>query len=68
MTEKRYTSDIHRIYDDNEEIACADTMDDAEVIVALLNKQEERIKSKERVIKAYEDYIKTLKEDGVLDD
>lgn len=34
----------------------------------LLNKQDERIKSKERVIKAYEDYIKTLKEDGVLDE
>ena len=34
----------------------------------LLNEQDNRIKSKERVIKAYEDYIKTLKEDGVLDD
>ena len=40
----------------------------ADEINKLLNEQEERIKSKERVIKAYEDYIKTLKEDGVLDD
>lgn len=37
-------------------------------ISKLLNEKEERIKSKERVIKAYEDYIKTLKEDGVLDE
>lgn len=40
---KRYTSDIHRIYDDNEEIACADTMGDAEVIVDLLNEQDNKI-------------------------
>lgn len=33
-------------------------------VVDKLNEQDNRIKSKERVIKAYEDYIKTLKEDG----
>ena len=45
MTEdKRFTNDIHRIYDNNEEIACADTMDDAEILVELLNKQNEQIK------------------------
>ena len=44
MTEKRFTSDIHRIFDNDEEIACADTMDDAETIVDILNEQEELIK------------------------
>jgi len=45
MTEnKRFTSDIHRIYDDKEQIACADTMDDAEILVDLLNGQEGLIK------------------------
>ena len=45
MTEnKRFTSDIHRIYDNNEEIACGDTMGDAEILVDLLNEQEELIK------------------------
>ena len=67
MTEnKRYTSDIHRIYDDNEEIACADTMDDAQDIVDLLNKQEERIKRIEKYInreikQREEDLDKTIK-------
>lgn len=41
---KRFTSNIHRIYDNNEEIACADTIDDAETLVELLNEQDERIK------------------------
>ena len=40
MTEKRFTINVHRIYDNNEEIACADTMDDAEILVDLLNGQE----------------------------
>lgn len=43
MTEKRFTINVHRIYDNNEEIACADTMDDAEILVDLLNGQEEEI-------------------------
>ena len=47
MTEKRFTSDIHRIFDNDEEIACADTMDDAEEIVDLLNEQEKRIRELE---------------------
>ena len=52
MTEnKRYTSDIHRIYDDNEEIACADTMDDAEVIVDLLNEQDTEIQRLKKELK-----------------
>lgn len=38
---KRFTSDIHRIYDNNEEIACADTIDDAEIIVNKLNELSE---------------------------
>lgn len=50
MTKKRYTSDIHRIYDNNEEIACADTMDDAEIFVDRLNEQDARIKELETVI------------------
>ena len=45
---KRFTSDIHRIYDNNEEIACADTMDDAEILVDRLNEQEERIRELEK--------------------
>lgn len=47
MTEKRFTSDIHRICDNNEEIACADTMDDAETIVDRLNEQYTLIKKLE---------------------
>lgn len=48
MTEnKRFTSDIHRICDNNEEIACADTMDDAEILVDRLNEQYNRIKELE---------------------
>ena len=51
MTEKRFTSDIHRIYDNNEEIACADTMDDAEILVDLLNEQEETIQEYKHLVK-----------------
>ena len=58
---EEHSDDTIHFYQDGEEILY-------EEVVDLLNKQEERIKSKERVIKAYEDYIKTLKEDGVLDD
>jgi hypothetical protein len=58
MTEKRFTSDIHRIYDNNEEIACADTMDDAEILVDLLNEQEERIQDLLR----YKYLVKALEE------
>ena len=59
MTEnKRFTNDIHRIYNNNEEIACADTMDDAEILVDLLNEQEELIKRlKEELFEARKDYI-----------
>ena len=59
MTEnKRFTNDIHRIYDNNEEIACADTMDDAEILVDLLNEKEELIKRlKEELFEARKDYI-----------
>ena len=48
MTEKWFTSDIHRIFDNDEEIACADTMDDAEILVDRLNKQNNRIKELEQ--------------------
>ena len=48
MTEKRFTNDIHRIFDNDEEIACADTMDDAEILVDRLNKQNNRIKELEQ--------------------
>jgi len=44
MTEKRFTTNIHRIYDNDEEIACADTMGDAEILVDLLNEQDKEIK------------------------
>lgn len=40
---KRFTNGIHRIYENGEEIACADTMDDAGTIVDKLNEQEELI-------------------------
>ena len=57
MTEKRFTTNIHRIYDDKEQIACADTMDYAEILVDLLNEQEERIKKlKETIIKITHSY------------
>ena len=45
---KQFTSDIHRIFDNDEEIACADTMGDAEILVDLLNEQEERIRELEK--------------------
>lgn len=71
MTEKkRFTSDIHRIYDNNEEIACADTMDDAEILVVRLNEQYNLIKeleSENKMLKttisrneAYINQIKTI--------
>ncbi len=65
MTEKRFVKGYHTIRDIKE-----NNVYDFQVNIMcdLLNEQDERIKSKERVIKAYEDYIKTLKEDGVLDD
>ena len=51
MTEnKRFTSDIHRICDNNEEIACADTMGDAEILVDLLNEQEETINNLKKAL------------------
>lgn len=50
MTEKRFTSDIHRIYDDKEQIACADTMGDAEILVDRLNEQDERILELEKEV------------------
>lgn len=53
MTEKRYTSDIHRICDNNKEIACADTMGDAEILVDRLNKQDSRIKELEQENKTH---------------
>lgn len=46
--DKRFISDIHRIIDNDEEIACADTMDDAEILVDRLNKQNNRIKELEQ--------------------
>ena len=55
MTEKRFTINVHRIYDNNEEIACADTLDDAEILVDLLNEQEETINElKQRNQRQYE--------------
>ena len=57
---KRFTSDIHRIYDNNEEIACADTMDDAEILVDRLNEQEERIRELEKENKTLKDTIDGL--------
>lgn len=35
---KPYTQDIHRIYFNENELACADTMDDAEILVKELNR------------------------------
>ena len=46
--DKRFISDIHRICDNDEEIACADTMDDAEILVDRLNKQDNQIKGLEK--------------------
>lgn len=61
MTEKRFTSDIHRICDNNEEIACADTMDDAEILVDLLNEQDIEIKRlKEELFEARKDIVDML--------
>ena len=55
MNEKRFTTNIHRIYDNNEEIACADTIDDAEMLVDRLNEQEEEIQElKQRNQRQYE--------------
>lgn len=71
MTEnKRYeliweTDEMCNVFDNDLDVNSTISVED---VVDKLNEQEERIKSKERVIKAYEDYIKTLKEDGVLDD
>ena len=41
--------------------------DDFMSLCNLLNELNDEIESKQRVIDAYEDYIKTLKEDGVLE-
>ena len=57
---KRFTSDIHRIYDNNEEIACADTMDDAEILVDRLNEQEETIKKQNQEILSCHDTLVTI--------
>lgn len=61
MTEKkRFTNDIHRIYDNNEEIACADTMGDAEILVDLLNEKEETIKKQDQEILSCHDTLVTI--------
>ena len=61
MTEnKRFTNDIHRIYDNNEEIACADTMNDAETIVDRLNEQDETIKKQYQEILSCHDTLVTI--------
>lgn len=52
MTEdKRFTSDIHRVFDNDEEIACADTMGDAEIFVDRLNKQDIEIQRLKKELK-----------------
>lgn len=69
MTEnKRFTSDIHRIYDNNEEIACADTMDDAETIVDKLNEQEGRIKKLEEENEQLKKELCNCEEDYILEE
>ena len=60
MNEKRFTTNIHRIYDNNEEIACADTIDDAEMLVDLLNEREETIKKQDQEILSCHDTLVTI--------
>ena len=60
MTNKRFTNGIHRIYENGEEIACADTMDDAGTIVDKLNKQEETIKKQNQEILSCHDTLVTI--------
>lgn len=60
MNEKRFTTNIHRIYDNNEEIACADTIDDAEILVDLLNEKEETIKKQDQEILSCHDTLVTI--------
>lgn len=67
MTEKkRFTNDIHRIYDNNEEIACADTMGDAEILVDLLNEKEEKIQQLKEDNKGYKSNYEMLKNIPIL--
>lgn len=68
MTEKRFAEVKGYCYDKKTCIGVIQDDYTCKNMINLLNEQDNRIKSKERVIKAYEDYIKTLKEDGVLDD
>lgn len=78
MTEKRFTINVHRIYDNNEEIACADTIDDAEILVDLLNEQDNRIKELEERNKRQYDSLKKISDlmyardwktlDGIVED
>lgn len=58
--DKRFTSDIHRIFDNDEEIACADTMGDAEILVDRLNEQDIKIKELQQLIENMSDYIEKL--------
>ena len=51
-SEKKYACDIHRIYDGEEYIACADTMDDAEIIVNVLNRERTLVRIQRRKIHA----------------
>lgn len=60
MNEKRFTTNIHRIYDNNEEIACADTIDDAEMLVDRLNEREETIKKQNQEILSCHDTLVTI--------
>lgn len=51
IEDKRFTSDIHRVFDNDEEIACADTMGDAEIFVDRLNKQDIKIQRLKKELK-----------------
>ena len=68
VTERPFTNEIHRIIRDNTEIACADTMDDAKIIVDLLNRQRSVImierRTRERMVDALKKEIRDS--DGVL--
>ena len=68
VTERPFTNEIHRIIRDDTEIACGDTMGDAEIIVDLLNRQRSVImierRTRERMVDALKKEIRDS--DGVL--
>ena len=59
-------------YELNKEKELIDLLNKQDKEIKNLKKENEQLKkeitSKQRVIEAYDDYVQTLKEDGVLDD